>query len=68
MNLKKIVVGVVLFFIVTLGGVVTYLYYNGSIIVEEILRERIIDDYNKNPKTKYFINLEKINASPHSYQ
>ena len=60
MSIKKIVGVFIVVVILALASISGYLYFNGSKIAEEILRDRIINDYNQNPETKYLISLEKI--------
>lgn len=60
MHIKKIIFWAIAIFVVVGIGTGTYLYINAQNIINEIIREQIIDKNNNREDAKYHITLEKI--------
>jgi hypothetical protein len=58
--MKKVLLWIAGISVVCLLVLGTYLYLNGDSLAEDIFKNKLIKAYNSDPKTKYFIDLEKV--------
>ena len=58
--MKKVLLWIAGISVVCLLVLGTYLYLNGDSLAEDIFKKKLIEAYNSDPKTKYFIDLEKV--------